>query len=136
MAKQGTVFQPKTFNHGKVTIVNADGSTEKAVFVGGADDSVLKSLVLCSNDTSDREIQLLLYDGTNSFVIGTVNVPLGAGTVAGTPPVDGLPFVWLSLDSNGKKQLQVKNGFSLRAKALTTVTAAKAITIVAFGNDY
>lgn len=63
-----------------MSVVAADTTTKKDVYLAGADGASIMTLQACSFDTVDRVMVLSYFDGTNSFQIGEVLVPLGAGT--------------------------------------------------------
>lgn len=127
-----------SINVGVAKIVNADASGQKDVFTAGATGSKLVALVATSDDTTARVLQLSVLRSGVNYVIGTVNVPIAAGTDGTVVAVDlfnrtqlpGLP-----LDNDGQHYLLLMNGDKLQVKCLTTVTAAKIVAIVAQGGD-
>lgn len=136
MSKQSVVFSPTGVNNKGVKFQNADGTTVKDLFVADTDDSLIRSIVLVSDDTTDRIATLILNDGTTDFTIGAISVPAGSGTNGTASPVDGLPWDWLPVDARGKKFLEIKGGWKLRGKMDAAVTSAKTVTVVSIGDDY
>jgi len=134
MAKTTAVFQPKGFNFAGYGLANSDGTSAVDVFTAGANDSTVKAIALASNDTSARDIDLVLYDGVNSFTIGTVS--LGAYSSGALIVGDGLSASWFPLDRVSKKVLPLKAGTVLRAKAQAAVTSGKTISISVISEDY
>lgn len=134
MAKTTAIYQPKGFDLAGRNLVNADGTSAVDVFTATADDSTVKSIALVSNDTSARNVDLSLYDGSNSFAIGTVAI--GAYTSGPLIVADGLAGAWLPLDRVSKKVLPLKAGTVLRAAAQTAVTSGKSIAITVIAEDY
>ena len=125
------VKQPQ---NGKVQILPADASAQKTVYTAGASGSKVTSLNAVSTDTVARDVQVSITNAGTSYPIGTVTVPIGAGnsgTVASVNMLDITKLVGLALDSDGNPELLLISGDTLTVSALTTVTAAKAITIIA-----
>lgn len=130
---------PQNINNGAITFVNADGTTPKAVFTAGANDSILGMLSACSTDTSAVKCQVFLYDGSTNWLVGTVNVPTLSGTDGSANAIDllnstALPFCDLS--DSGKRIIKVKTGWSVRVAPVSAVTSTKTLTVVAAGDDF
>ncbi|WP_341313886.1 hypothetical protein WN982_00315 [Paraburkholderia sp. IMGN_8] len=73
------------------------------------------------------------------YILATVSIPATAGSVNSVPAVDILrnaQWPGLSYDANGNRILYVANGAVLGIKALTTVTTAKEIDVLAVGGDF
>lgn len=135
MAANVTPIFPVAVNNGRVTIVNADGTTAKALFSAGANGSRIDQIVCSSDDTSAKTIQLIVNDGTNDNIVGEVAIPAGAGTNGSTKAVkviNATDLPWLS-DSGS---IFIKTGYSIKVKSKAAVTAAKTLTFVLFAGDY
>src|SRR5882724_7476117 len=125
------VRQPQ---NGKVQIANADAQAQKTVYTAGASGSKVSSLVAVSSDTAARDVQLSITNGGTSFPLGTISVPIGAGNSSGVNSVnllDPSKLVGLAYDSDGNPFIHLISGDTLTVSALTTVTAAKLITVIA-----
>lgn len=137
--KQTNSYKPTGYRLAAVRFVNADGTGEKNIADAGANDSAIKGLIITSDDPSARDLQLIVYDGANSFIFDTRPIPAGSGTDGVNGPVDGLTGAFLPLDGTGKKFLPLQ-GFgttwSLRGAMLAAVTAAKTVTVLAIFEDY
>lgn len=136
MAKGVSVYQPRLYKTEAVTLVNADGTTSKTLLTAGADDAIVKSLLITSTDTSARVVELILDDGTTEFVLASFNVAITAGTDGATAVVDALTASGLPLDSAGKKILPLETGMELKVRAQVAVTAAKVINFVATVEEF
>lgn len=137
MAVTATPVFPQTPKSSKVQILNADASNLKTAYTGGSNGSKITGLIAASTDTSARDVQIGITNGGTFFILYTVSVPIGAGTVAGTPPVDLLNVTGLPIDNDGQKYLYLQSASdTLQVKALTTVTTAKEIDINAIGSDF
>lgn len=127
-----------TPNVGLVQIVNADASAQKTLFTAGASGSKITSISAVSDDTAARVIQLSVLRGGTNYPIATVNVPIGSGSDGTIVAVDLMSLTlspWLPLDNDGEAYILLKSGDVLQAKALTSITAAKTMTLLAQGGD-
>lgn len=140
MATSSLPVLPQVLKNSKVQILNADASGLKTIYTGGSNGTKITSVVAASTDTSSRDVQIGIERSSTFYILGTVTVPIGAGTVAGTPAVNLLdPTVikGLPVDNDGQSYIFLADATDLlRAKALTTVTTAKEIDINSFGSDF
>lgn len=148
MAVTATPIFTQTVKNWAVQILPADTTTFKTLVTGGTNGSIVEMINAYSTDTTLREVQLALSDGTTTFPMITVTVAVNAGntsTVAGAPPnllSGGAPFLlpgnWSAppIDYTGSKYIYVANGWTLKVRAVTTVTAAKELDIVCQGGDF
>ena len=127
-----------TINLGLVTIVNGDASALKTLFTAGASGSKVVGVNATSDDTSARDIQIGITRSGTFYPLGTKSVAITAGQVTGTPAanlLDPSVIAGLSFDSDNQPYLLLKSGDTVQVKSLTTVTAAKTISITAWGGD-
>ncbi len=136
MAKQTSTFRPRGFRFAARPFVNADSTASFDIALAGADDSIVKSIVITSDDTSARNVQIIMDDGTTEHVLDTLPIPIASGTNGTDPAVDGLAATWLPLDSIEKKILPLAAGCTLKARMLVAVTAAKTVAVSAVLEDY
>lgn len=148
MAMTATPVYTQTIKNWAVQILPADASTYKTLVVGGTNGSIVEMITAYSNDTTLRDVQLALNDGTLTYPMITMTVPVNSGNASnaqaapismlagGTPYA--LPGTWPAtpIDYTGSKYLYVASGWTLKVKALTTVTAAKELDFVAQGGDF
>ena len=119
------------------TFVNGDGTTVKTCYTAGADDSVIKTIIVTSTDTAARDIQFHISDGTTNFQLRRVNIPASAGNSTSVAPVDCLSgFTGLPLDEHGNRVLRLRRNFQLRANMVAAVTAATEIDVIVLGEDF
>jgi hypothetical protein len=133
----------QTIEVGAAKIVTADASTLKTIYTAGVDGTLIDSILVSSDDTSYRDLQLWTTIGGVDFLLYTVTIPANSGFTSGVPIMSLLenaragssvfPFGWYVIDANGNKLLRLKALEILKAKVLTTVTAAKTIYIRASG---
>lgn len=118
-----------------MTIVPADTTSLKTLFTPGANGSLLTDLNVVSDDTALVDLDLYLTVSATNYRIGTIPVAIGAGVTAASNAVNGLdPTKIPGLAADGT--LWLPSGTVLKGAAKATVTAAKTVTIVAFGGDY
>ena len=117
------------------TIVNADGTGEKALVTAGANGTRIDVVSITSTDTAAVMLTVLVHDGTTSYAVGEIAVPAGAGTNGSALAVKGLSLAFLPwLDASGS--LFLRTGWSLRVAAKAAITSTKTVTLVAFSGDY
>lgn len=111
-------------------VLNADASNLVTLYTAPASGGKVESIAISSNDTSARDLSLVVSKGGVDYVIGTKTIPITAGQIAATPAVDFLNSTecpWSRVDENGNRFLFLDTGCVLKMKTLTTVTSAKAI---------
>lgn len=139
MAKQTNLYITAEINNPCLIIENADGTAYQTLYTASAEDAVVKSLMATSDDTAAMSITLAINDGVADHIIGTVNVPIAAGTNGSTAAVDLLSasmMPGLPVDQYGKRILPLKNGDILKAKVLVAVTAAKVVAVTGVVEEY
>ena len=121
-----------------VTWTNSDAASTKKVIspAVGTEGCRIQAIAVTSDDTSNRDFSLYLNDGTTDFLIGTVQVPLTAGTTSAVASMNILSKVvllpWLSSDGS----MLIPPSWSLKLMNVTQVTAAKTVTVVTTSGDY
>jgi hypothetical protein len=119
------------------TFVPADTTNIKTCYTAGSNDSVVKAIIVTSTDTSTKDMQFYFSDGTSNFPLHRLAIPIGAGTVVGTPATNVLSAIaGLPMDELGNRVLRMRNGFQIRANCVTAVTAATQINVIVLGEDY
>lgn len=139
MAGTATPIFPQTVQNYVTQIQNADGQTIKTLVTGATNGSKVESISVSSTDTSNRDIAVYLTISSVNYLLCTVNIPLNSGNTNAVVSVDLLrnaQWPGLAYDSNGNKYIYVANGATLGVSALTTVTTAKAIQVVAQGGNF
>lgn len=121
---------------GAVSFANADSTNAKVIIAAQATEGTrVEKLLATSDDTSPRIMALELFDGSTAYVIGTITVGALSGTDGSAASVNLLNSVqspWAATDGS----ISLKPGWSLRARALVAITAAKKLSIVALGGDF
>jgi len=124
---------------GLVQIVNADASNQKSVLAAGASGTKVTGLLVSSDDTSARVLQISILRSAVNYVLGSVSVPAASGTDGSTPALDLLKSTLipgLPVDNDGQHYLLMESGDTLQVKSLATVTSAKTIHVAAIGAEF
>lgn len=139
MAPSPIAVVPQTPQTYFVQIVAADASASKDLVIGAAAGTKVTSAFVHSDDTVARDLQLGIVRGATFYPIGTVPVAIGAGNSSAVPNVNLLDPAYikgLMQDADGNYYVLLKSTEKLSAKSLTTVTAAKTLTLQGFGADF
>jgi hypothetical protein len=116
---------------------NADGTSVKTCYTAGSDDSIIKAIIVTSTDSSARDIQFYLSDGTTNFQLRRLVIPANAGNSASIAPVDVLSnLVGVPFDEHGNRVLRLRRNFQLRANLVSSATSGTEIDIIILGEDY
>jgi hypothetical protein len=117
------------------TFVNADGTALTSLWAAGANGGKITAINCTSDDTATVNMKVAIYDGANSFLIGTVPIVTLSGTngvAAAVNVLDSDYIPCLDID-NG---IYLPTGYSVYGAPLAAVTAAKTVNVVAIGVDY
>lgn len=127
---------PSTVANAVAVINNASGTGKVTVRTASANGDKIESICLTSTDTSARVLNVIITVSATDYQIGTINVPITAGTdAAATAAVSLLennsmmPF--LRKDSNGRAYLYLANGSTLSLAAQVAITSGKQINVFA-----
>lgn len=130
---------PQNVNNSAASFASGDTTTLKTVFTAGSNDSDLLGLLATSNDTSAINLQIWLRTTATDYLIGTVNIPVAAGSNGTANAIDLLntaALPGLPVNAVGKRYIPLKNGDSIKVGCLVTMTAAKTLYVVSIGQDY
>lgn len=118
------------------TIQNSDGTTIKDLAVAGSNGSKVFAPQLTSTDTSNQTVDLWVYNGSASILLGSIAVGAGAGKggVASVNAFDNLPR--LQIDNDGNKFVWLASGEKLQWSSEATVTTAKNLYAVCSQADF
>ena len=113
----------------------------KTLYTGGANDSIIKAINVSSTDTAARIMTLWEQDASSGImnIIGSINIPLTAGTGSGTTSsidlLGGTLLPSLPYDANGKRIFPLKANTKLLV-SVPAVTASTYISVHAIAEDY
>jgi len=122
---------------GAATVTN----TLAAFTCNATNGSKITGMVVGSNDSAARDVTVFMVPTSNvPYIVTTVTIPITAGQVAGTPPVNMLSPAntpGLPVDSDGNPYLLCEAGDVIRVGVRTTaVTTNLAITVLTVGSDF
>jgi len=140
MAKSTNLNFSQNINAAGVAYANADAAaTIKTLYTAGANDAVVKAINAVSTDSTARVFDLLINDGSTDYWIGSVSIPITAGTTGAIATVDllgGTLMPSLPFDSTGKRVLPMKAGHILKVRNVTQLSSAKIVNIWAIAEEY
>jgi hypothetical protein len=139
MATTNTPIFPQNLQNYGVQILPADTSTKKLLAAGGTNGTKIEFISASSTDTSARDLNIYLYDGTTYHLMYTISIVINAGNtnaIAAVNILNNSMSPAIPYDSNGNKYIYLKSGWSLYVATSTTVTAAKIVDIIAQGEDF
>ena len=137
MAKSQQLNFTQNLRFAANTIVAGDTTTAKLLYTGNTDGSVVKAIVVTSNDTNARNIQLYANNGGTYYLLGTANVVATSGSLGSVASIDLLSSTFnpaTPYDANGKRVLPLPASVSIYANS--TATVANTIFISVFAEDY
>lgn len=120
------------------SFANADGTSFKSVFSAGASGSRIDTLFGTNTDTANAYVvQLSIRKSSVDYVIGEVNIPIGAGTNGSAKSVamlNATDIPGLAYTENGA--LYLETGCVLRARVKTAVAGVNTVSLVGVAGDY
>ena len=143
MTTTPTPIFPQSIYNAVQTLANSDGQTVKALTTSQTNGVTIDSIIASSSDTTARDICLYLTISSTNYLIAQIQIPITAGQVNSTPPVNILKggitpgsFPGLSLDASGNPIIKLASGSTLSVNAPVTITSGKTINIIASGGAY
>ena len=126
---------PGTIKNTALDVEPGDTTTLQDLLTAGTNGSRINSISVISDDTAAIVLAVYYHDGTTDFLIGSVSIPTLSGTDGSAPAISllnatDMPFLGDDLS------LYLEGGDKIRIAALTTITTAKKITLVANYGDY
>lgn len=138
MAMNEKFYAEAGFGNFGIAFLPADTNVNKNLFTNSAVEGVIvKAINISSNDSAAEYFELSMYDGANTFILGTIPIPISAGQSAtGAVPsvnlLDGANIKGLERDINGNYIIKLAGGWSLRGRMIGTITSGKQITVTGF----
>ena len=130
-----SVVTPQNLVPGSPTngLTNGNGTAAVTIFTADTDGDVLSGLNVYSTDTATGTMTLNLVVSAVTYPLVTTQIPIQAGNVTGTPPVNLLSaaiFPSLPKDAYGNPVLNVPPGGSLTVAMSVAPTSGKIFTVV------
>ena len=123
----------------RTTFAAADTTTAKTIATAGANGSKVVAIQVCSDDTSARVIQFGITRSATFILLGSINLPTLSGTDGAAPAINGFNPSYmpgLPVDSDGERYIFMESGDTLQAKMVTTITAAKTVSVTVVQGDF
>lgn len=120
----------------------ADTTATKDILpVNAITDRRIYGITVYTDESVARDLFLYISDGTTTWRLTTVNIPINSGNTNAIVPVDVFastqtsPFI-KNRDASGAPYLHIPATWSVRASIGVTMTAAKTANIVIIGELY
>jgi hypothetical protein len=139
MAVTATPIYPQAVNAKQQVIVNADGTTIKALYAAGSNGSRITNINVTNTDTGAYTLQLFVQISSTDYLLGSVSIPLSAGNTNAAPTINCLnnsQMPSLPRDAQGNPFIDLPASSTLRIATTGTVASTKTVTAVAFGVDF
>lgn len=120
----------------------ADTTTTKDILPSNATkDRRVYGITVYTDESAAKDLYLYISDGTTTWRLSTVNIPINSGNTNAIVPVDVFsstqiaPYI-KNRDASGAPYLHIPATWSIRASYGATMTAAKTANIVIIGEIY
>lgn len=126
VSHQGVFVQTPKFT--PITIVNADGTNKKTVATAGANGSKVTGLIIASDDTAAKVMQIWLTRSAVSYLLATVDIAALSGFDGIVPVVNAMNSTeWpgLPVDNDGQVYFFLESGDTLEISLTVAATAGK-----------
>lgn len=110
-----------------------------SLVAGGTNGTIVNGISVTTTDVSSESLYLLLYNGTNVFILSEYSIAGTSGFATTYPPVDlfrNSQAPALPIDVNGNRYIYVPNGYTLYVATATAVTSGKYTNVVAIGENF
>lgn len=126
-----TTFQETQPIAQATSFTSADTTVAKSILAQQTSPFRIDDIVITSDDTVDRVVDIYLRTVSTNTLLGSVTVPAGAGHGGVVPAMffydnNITPFLGFNMNTNQ----------TLQASIETTMTAAKTIVITPFGGQF
>lgn len=137
----GLILLPSTV----AQVIDAVGVVTNTLLfcTAGAEGSVLKSMIIASNDTAAKYVSVWIQPGgTGSlFLLGQVAVPLtsgfsATGVLINIDVLNNAYLTGLALDQTGRQVLPLEAGTIIRVGMVAAPTAAKCLYVTGVLEDF
>ena len=136
MAANTLPIYPDTINVGHKKFTNSDSTTLSAIVTAGTDGTRVDEIIVTSTSASDIDVQVWINDGSDDYLLGTVEIPAGAGNTSSVRSV--AVFVDGNFSDNlvNTGSLYVPSGSSVRMNLKTALASGEYMYVTAMGGDY
>jgi hypothetical protein len=117
-------------------ILSTDGTNTVTIAAGGTTNKVF-AVTAVNSDTIAHDVQIGINDVTLGFtMLGTVLVPISAGSLGTVPGVSLLSIPSLPLDETGQSYIFLNATDTLQVRLTAALNTGREIDIVVFGADF
>ena len=129
---QAATFSSSTSTNTRYDVLAADATYPRRVY----------GLSVTSTDTGNQAVKFHMHDGTNSYQLFTLSVPLNSGATTSVAPVDAFgsiysaPIFGKQRDANGVPYFNIPATWKLQMEYNSGLTGAEGIFVLVFGETY
>jgi hypothetical protein len=120
----------------------ADSTTAKDILPANATKARrVYGITIWTDESAAKDVSLHISDGTTTWEMTTIAIPINAGNTNAIVPVDAFastqfsPFV-RNRDASGAAYIHIPATWSLRLNYNAAMTAAKTANIIIVGEEY
>jgi hypothetical protein len=119
----------------------ADTTVAKNIIATSSSVRRVYGLTVLTDETAAKDLVISITDGTTTWKLTTINIPLGSGNTNAVIPVDAfsstqfVPYI-RNRDAGGAPYIHLPVGWTLKAAYGATMTAAKLANIYVVGESY
>jgi len=125
-----------------VQFTPADTTTAKDILpVDATYDRRVYGISIYTDESSAKDVIISLSDGTTTWKLTTLSIPINSGNTNAIVPVDVFTHTQLSpfvkqRDAGGAPYLNIPKGWILKLNYVATMTASKTANVVVNGETY
>jgi hypothetical protein len=139
MTVTATPIFPQTIKGIGKRIITSDSTNLVTLFTAGENGAIVRHLQACSDDLSQKVLQIWKTSGGVDTLIMTVLVTTNAGSNGSTAPAlitNNTTMSALPYDANGNRIIELQAGDILKAKVTTAMTSARIMHITGSAGDF
>lgn len=129
---QGSTYSVSTSTNTKYDILSSDATYTRRIY----------GVSVTSTDAGAQTLKFHLNDGSASYQVFTLNIPLNSGNSTTVAAVDAFGSVYgasvfqKQRDANGVPYFNIPNGWKLQMEYNTALLAAEGLFVLVFGETY
>jgi len=129
---QGSTYSVNTSTNTKYDILSSDATYTRRIY----------GLSVTSTDAGAQTLKFHLHDGSATYQIFTLNIPLNSGNSTTVAAVDAFGSVYgasvfqKQRDANGVPYFNIPAGWKIQMEYNTALLAAEGLFVLVFGETY
>jgi hypothetical protein len=129
---QGSTYSVNTSANTKYDILSSDATYTRRIY----------GLSVTSTDAGAQTLKFHLHDGSATYQIFTLNIPLNSGNSTTVAAVDAFGSVYgasvfqKQRDANGVPYFNIPAGWKIQMEYNTALLAAEGLFVLVFGETY